>query len=184
MVAQIVVNILERMPGVTAVSVIDLHECSLPLWDEGFWEEDERWTALWSPISDRLRQADAFVTVTPEWAGMAPPGLKNFFVMCSPAEVGHKPNLIVAVSAGRGGAYPVSELRAYSFKNNKICHIPDHVIVRDLERHPDLLSDSFPDQSVMRRMRWSISVLLRYAHALRDVRADAAVFDDIYENGM
>ena len=40
----------------------------------------------------------------------------------------HKPGLIVTVSAGLGGSYPVTELRISSHKNTRLCYIPDHVL--------------------------------------------------------
>ncbi len=41
--------------------------------------------------------------------------------------------LIVAVSSGAGGAYPVAELRMSSYKNSRICYIPEQIIIRDVE---------------------------------------------------
>jgi hypothetical protein len=39
--------------------------------------------------------------------------------------------LIIAVSGGAGGgAYPVAELRMSSYKNSRICYLPEHLIVR------------------------------------------------------
>ena len=69
--------------------------------------------------------------MTPEWNGMATPAIKNFFLYFSSSVLFHKPALIVTVSAGHGGAYPVIELRSSGYKNTKLCYIPEHVIIRE-----------------------------------------------------
>jgi len=65
---------------------------------------------LWGPIAKQLKSSDALVVVAPEWSGMVPPGLKNFFLLCGADVLAHKPGLIVTVSAGLGGSYPVNSL--------------------------------------------------------------------------
>jgi hypothetical protein len=58
---------------------------------------------------------------------------KNFFLFASSAELGHKPALLVSVSAGISGAYPIARnSRSSSYKNNHICYIPEHLIVRQV----------------------------------------------------
>ena len=54
----------------------------LPLWDEGVWSGDAKWTAVWKPVATELKSSDGLVVVSPEWSGMVPPGLKNFFLLC------------------------------------------------------------------------------------------------------
>ena len=78
-----------------------------------------------SPISNKLASSDAFIVISPEWHGMAPAGLKNFFLMWGKGELAHKPALIITVSSGDGGSYPVAELRMSSYKNNRICFLPE-----------------------------------------------------------
>ncbi|WP_397379773.1 NADPH-dependent FMN reductase, partial [Pseudomonas sp.] len=88
-------------------SVIDLGLAPLPLWPA----ED---MGAWALYSKQLAAADALVIISPEWNGMACPAIKNFFIYASKAELAHKPGLLVGVSSGIGGAYPISELRASS----------------------------------------------------------------------
>ena len=85
---------------------------------------------MWDPVSAELKAADALVVVSPEWGGMATPGVKNFLLNCTADEIGHKPALIVTVSASRGGSYPVAELRMSGYKNNRVAWLPEHVIVQ------------------------------------------------------
>jgi NAD(P)H-dependent FMN reductase len=164
---------------------ISLSNNPLPLWDEGMWSGDPKWIAAWRPISERLKACDALVLISPEWAGMVPPGLKNFLLLCSPAEVGHKPALIVSVSSGIGGSYPVAELRVSSFKNNRLVYIPEHVIVRNVEEvlHGDVPAGE-RDQATRARLRYGISILREYARALKSVRASGAIDHKNFPFGM
>lgn len=65
---------------------------------------------------------------------MAPAGLKNFFLMWTGEVLAHKPALLVAVSSADGGSFPIAELRMSSYKNNRVCYIPDHLIIRNVEQ--------------------------------------------------
>ena len=100
---------LARIDPSLSIDTIDLADNPLPLWDESLWQGDSNLATQWKPFRDRMRTADGFVIISPEWAGMVPPGLKNLLLFAGPKEVGHKPALIVAVSASRGGSYPVNE---------------------------------------------------------------------------
>jgi NAD(P)H-dependent FMN reductase len=163
--------------GVDDTYVLSLSANPLPLWDEGVWSGDEKWQALWGPIAGELKSADALVVVAPEWSGMVPAGLKNFFLLCGADVLAHKPGLIVTVSAGAGGTYPVAELRMSSYKNTRLCYIPDHVIVRNVGQ---MLQGDQPgdeqDAQVRSRITYSLRVLCEYARALKLVR-DSGVID-------
>ncbi len=129
--------------GINDTYLLSLSGNPLPLWDEDVWSGDENWKSLWGPISKELKSSDGLVVVAPEWSGMVPPGLKNFFLLCGADVLAHKPGLIVTVSAGAGGSYPVTELRISSYKNTRLCYIPDHVIVRNVGQmlHGDQAAD-------------------------------------------
>ncbi len=160
-----------------ATYLLSLGDNPLPLWDEGVWNNDQKWQALWSPIEAELSASDGFVVVSPEWSGMVPAGLKNFFLLCGSDVLAHKPGLIVTVSASLGGAYPVAELRTSSYKNTRLCYIPDHVIVRNVGQmlHGDKPTDEH-DENLRSRIAYSVRMLLEYAKALRAVR-EAGVID-------
>ncbi len=81
-----------------------------------------------------LAQKGRPYTVSARMRSSVPAGLKNFFLMFSRFELGHKPAMIVAVSSGDGGAYPVAELRMSSYKNNRICYIPEQLNLRNVEK--------------------------------------------------
>src|ERR1700735_1991227 len=113
---------LPKIDAATTTDIIDLVGNPIPLWDDDFWKAGSERQKMFEPYAERLRKADGLVVGSPEWHGMVPAGLKNFFLYCSLKEIGHKPGLITTVSAGRGGAYPMQELRISSYKNSRICY--------------------------------------------------------------
>ncbi|TNF34161.1 MAG: NADPH-dependent oxidoreductase [Gammaproteobacteria bacterium] len=159
----------------------------LPLWDQAVWENDAEWNRILQPIKDELTSSDGFVFVVPEWHGQVPAGLKNFFLLFSRFELGHKPALIVTVSSADGGSYPVAELRMSSYKNNRICYIPDHIIIRNVEKvlndNPQD-NDSSADGYFRERIEWTLKLLKEYAVALGKVRASGIIHHDKFKNGM
>ena len=151
------------------------------------WEGDAKWTELLSPIREELASSDAFVVISPEWHGQVPAGLKNFFLLFGKNELGHKPALIVSVSSGDGGAYPVAELRMSSYKNNRLCYIPEQIIVRNVEK---VLNDNTEDNDnrsdsyYKERIPWALNILKEYANALEQVRNSGVTQSDTFGNGM
>ncbi len=160
----------------------------LPLWDEGIWEGDPDWKARLAPLSEELNSCDGFVVVSPEWHGMAPAGLKNFFlVFTGGGEVAHKPALIVTVSVADGGSYPVAELRMSSYKNNRICFLPEHLIIRyvDTVFNEDPAENKDSAQEYFEaRLTYCMRLLKEYALAFRGIRASGAASLESYTSGM
>ena len=159
----------------------------LPLWDQSLWENNPEWNDRLAPIKQQLTSSDGYVIISPEWHGQVPAGLKNFFLLFNRFELGHKPAMIVAVSSADGGAYPVAELRMSSYKNNRICYIPEHVIVRNVE---NVLNDKAEDNNqeadgyFRERINWSLGILKAYAEAMKPMRESAQVHHDKFSNGM
>lgn len=142
----------------------------LPLWPEEKWQSDSCLVDLWKPYSNRLKKCDGFIVISPEWAGMAPLHLKNFLLMCDGGELAHKPGLLVGVSSGLGGAYPIAELRMSGYKNSFLWWLPDHVILRHVE---SLFVDEPPtdlDNSLTQRLNYSLDFLVETAVAMTPVR--------------
>jgi NAD(P)H-dependent FMN reductase len=159
----------------------------LPLWDQSLWEDNPEWKERLAPIREQLTSSDGFVIVSPEWHGQVPAGLKNFFLLFNRFELGHKPAMIVAVSSADGGSYPVAELRMSSYKNNRICYIPEQVIVRNVEK---VLNDKAEDNNqeadsyFRERISWSLGILKAYAEAMKPMRDSVQVHHDKFGNGM
>lgn len=159
----------------------------LPFWDQGVWDDEPKWAQLLTPIKEQLASSDAFVVVSPEWHGQVPSGLKNFFLLFGKNELGHKPALIVTVSSGDGGAYPVAELRMSSYKNSRICYIPEHVIIRHAEKVLNDNSeenDSRSDPYIRERLQWALKILREYAVGLKSVRESGVTESNKFKNGM
>ena len=176
---------LARIDPSLTVDTIDLAGNPLPLWDESVWQGDSALAALWKPYRDRMRRADGFVIIAPEWAGMVPPGLKNLLLFAGPKEVGHKPAMIVAVSASRGGSYPVNELRTSGYKNSRLVYIPEHVLIHDVN---DMLLGATPasdrDAWIRRRIEFADRILLEYAQALAPIRSSGLTEHADFPYGM
>ena len=161
---------------------LDLGEIALPLWNDDVAAPGA--TAAWESISAKLKSSDAFIVVTPEWGGMVPPALTNLFLWCSDGELTHKAALIVAVSSGLGGAYPVAELRATSSKNTKICYIPEQVIIRQVTRVFVDMARSPQEMALLGRIRYSLNLLFEYGRALREIRDRCAIQIGEFRYGM
>lgn len=164
-------NLCER------ASVLDLGREPLPLWPgTGTPETWERHSAI-------LREAAALVLVVPEWNGMACPAIKNFFVYATHRELAHKPALLVGVCAGVGGSSPLLELRASSYKNCRICYLPEQLIVRQVESVFN--AEPAPaERSLRARADWSLEVLAEYANALKPLGARLSIEAGTFVNGM
>lgn len=167
--------------------ILDLGQNPIPLWDEAIWSGDKEWQALLAPIAKGLSESDAFVVIAPEYHGMAPAGLKNFFLCFGRNELAHKPALIVAVSSVDGGAYPVAELRMSSYKNSRICYLPEQVIIRNVESvlndQPEA-NNAETDAYFRDRVRWALKQLNAYSIALAGVRESGVTDMSDYGNGM
>ncbi|HEY6131418.1 MAG TPA: NAD(P)H-dependent oxidoreductase [Halioglobus sp.] len=166
----------------------DLAGNPLPLWDEGIWNGDEQWQKILAPLSAELKSCDAFVIVSPEWHGMAPAGLKNFLLMWTAGgEIAHKPALIVTVSIADGGSYPIAELRMSSYKNSRICYLPEHLIIR----YVDTVFNDDPAQNKQSaqeyfeaRLTYCLAMLREYGLAFRQIRASGKASVEQYTSGM
>ena len=150
---------------------IDVFDFNIPLWTSEkknnlkFWNED------FEKISSNLSSSDGFIFVVPEYGGMATPNAKNFFLVFNNGELFHKPGLIVSISSGNGGAYPISELRSSSYKNSHILWIPENIIIRNVKQflpgqHGELIPDWLDD-----RIKYSCNVLIKYAEYLKPIQS-------------
>ncbi|MDX9677597.1 NADPH-dependent FMN reductase [Pseudomonas zeae] len=156
---------LEALELCDSSELIDLASSPLPLWPE---EDTQK---AWSAQQSTLKKATALIVISPEWNGMACPALKNFFLYAGLSELGHKPALLVGVSAGLGGAYPITELRASRYKNSRILYLPEQLIIRNVESifNSECPSDE-NDMRIRARADWVLHVLCQYDDALRTIR--------------
>ena len=149
---------------------LDLAKSSLPLWSPDKRNGEGVWGETWKSISKNLNSSDGFILVVPEYGGMASPAAKNIFLLCGNGEFSHKPGLIVSVSSGNGGAYPISELRSSSYKNTHIMWIPENIIIRNVEEfNPGSHGKNIPDW-LDDRIDYVLNLLLAYASNMKPLR--------------
>lgn len=167
--------------------LFDMHELDLPMWTDAMWNKESEHSQNWQPIADDLLECNALVVVAAEWNGTVPPSLQNFIMHLSRETVGHKPCLLVAVSAGIGGTYPIAELKASINKNNRMLLIPDHVIVRGIGK---ILNDYELDESderdieAKKRLGESVRELIVYAKHMKNLREELSFDYQTFTNGM
>lgn len=165
--------------------LIDLGKVPLPLWEPQVWAREGTAAEQWQPVAERLANCDALILVAAEYAGSAPPALKNFFLFCDGGELAHKPALPVGVSTGMGGAYPVAELRTTSHKNTHLCYIPEQLIVRDAASfQPDDPDPADATTWLAERADFALRMLATYAAALKPVGGELRQLQRDYPYGM
>ena len=149
---------------------LDLAHEALPMWSPEKKEAKGIWGEVWNSISDNLSQSDGFLLVVPEYGGMATPAAKNIFLLCGNGELAHKPGLIVSVSSGNGGAYPIAELRSSSYKNTHIMWIPENIIIRNVEEfNPGSHGKNIPEW-LDNRIEYVLKLLLAYASNMKPLK--------------
>lgn len=164
---------------------LDLGIEPIPLWREDKWQAESSMIKKWSPYSNELRSCDGFIVISPEWGGMATPALKNLFLMCDGYELAHKPALIVSVSAGISGAYPISDLRMSSYKNTYISYLPSHIIVRNVNNvlnNEEAIDDR--DEKIREFIWYELSIFTHYLEAYQLIRQKAEFDFKTYPFGM
>jgi NAD(P)H-dependent FMN reductase len=169
------------------IEIISFSDKHYPLWDEGIWDGEKEWSDMLTPIAEKLSASDAFIFIVPEYHGMAPAALKNFLLMHNRHQIGHKPVLLVGVSSSDGGAYPLAELRMNSAKNNRLCYIPEQLVIRHVE---SVLNDKTSENNVdtdtyfKDRIHYALGILEQYAIALKGVRESGVTTTEAFNNGM
>ena len=70
------------------------------MWDEELWSNGPQWSMM-PALKSQLDACDGFIVIAPEWHGMVPAALKNFFLLwAATGELSHKPPLR-GLSGGR-----------------------------------------------------------------------------------
>ena len=163
-------NNLINMRSELDIFILDLANAALPLWSSEKKEGKGVWGETWNSISDNLNKSDGFILVVPEYGGMATPAAKNLFLLCGNGEFAHKPGLIVSISSGNGGAYPIAELRSSSYKNTHIMWIPENIIIRNVEEfNPSSHGGNIPNW-LDNRIDYVLNLFLAYASNMKPLR--------------
>ncbi len=177
-------KVSKYLQGVLAIKgsttdLFNLYDLKLPFFDPN--EKSEIWENL-KPI---LAKSDGFVLATPEWNGSASPMLMNFLQYRSREQFAHKPALLVSVSAGRGGANPIMQMRQYGYKNNHLLYIPEHLIVRNVESVMNAVEhENEADTFIKNRADYALDILLAYAKSQKTLRETTDFRFEEFGNGM
>ena len=166
-IAEIINSKLNFFDKLIKATVIDLASSKLPFWSPEKKKGLGVWDHTWNNISNTLNNSSGFILVVPEYGGMATPQAKNLFLLCDKGELAHKPGLIVSISSGTGGAYPISELRSSSYKNTHIMWIPENMIIRSVEQF--ILGKhgkDIPDW-IDNRLDYCLKILLAYSENMK-----------------
>ena len=159
---------------------LDISALDLPLAGVAITAPNEALVAL----QNEAVAAAALVIVCPEWGGMATPSIKNALLLLTGAQIAHKPIMLVSVSSGVGGAYPIAELRAFSSKNSHALYVPHHVIVRHVESLFVAQEKTENDIYIEARLSTALQELIIYADALAPHREQLKSLRQSYRNGM
>ena len=160
-------------------SVTDLQKEKLPFYDDG-----ETTVPQWENIANQLDISDGFVFVSPEWNGSMSAGLVNLLHFVD-KEMAHKPVMLVSVSSGRGGHYPLIQMRSVGYKNRHFVVSPEALLVQECENVLNNHEDSDgSDGYVKKRADYALKVLLEYSKNLKNVRSSGVINHTDYPNGI
>jgi hypothetical protein len=100
-------------------------------------------------------------------------------------EMAHKPVMLTGVSDGRGGHYPLMQMRIMNYKNNHFVISPESLLVQDVK---NILNDHEPaegaDGSVKKRADYALRILICYSEALQGVRNSGIVNFQDFKYGV
>jgi NAD(P)H-dependent FMN reductase len=164
----------------SSVELLDLHELALPM----FTTDQDNGESV-ATVLKALDKADGIVFVSPEWNGMMSHGLVNMQHYIG-QELANKPVMTVGVSAGRGGHYPLAQMRDMGYKNNHYVVTPESLLVQgvnDVFNDHDTGDDDV-DVYLKKRADYGLRILVEYAKALSLVRQSGVVDLENFANGM
>ena len=159
---------------------LDLEKEKVPFWSNEKKNKTNFWGDKWANISNHLSNSDGFIFIIPEYGGMASPSSKNFFLLCGNGELSHKPGLIVSISSGQGGSYPIMEIRSSSYKNTHIVWIPENIIIRNVVNFSSS-SKNIPEW-IDDRIDYTLGLLIKYAEYMKPIKGFVNRKD--FGNGM
>ena len=162
------------------IFTVDLINENCPFWSNK--KDSNFYKNKWNNISKNFQSSNGFILIVPEYGGMASPLSKNLFLMCDNNEFFHKPGLIVSISSGTGGSYPISELRSSSYKNSHILWIPENIIIRNVQQYnPGNHGIEIPTW-LDKRIDYCLNLLIEYSKYLDPIQKKINIED--FKNGM
>lgn len=74
-----------------------------------------------------------------------------------------------------------------SYKNNRVCYIPEHVVIRRVNsvlNEEAAQNDPEADRYFRSRISWALELLVNYAQALNQVREKGDTYREEFPFGM
>jgi hypothetical protein len=98
----------------------------------------------------------------------------------------HKPTMLVGVSSGRGGTYPIAQMKLAGQKNNHYVIIPENLIVSNVKNmfNDEKIDESSADYTLKNRADYALTILIQYAEALKNVRSSDVIDFEQFGNGV
>jgi NAD(P)H-dependent FMN reductase len=159
-------------------NILDLHEKRLPLYDDS---DENSQASVAGEIKNLLEKSSGFVFVSPEWDGMFSVGLHNMFHYVD-KEMADKPVLLVGVSSGRGGRYPLQQMRTMGYKNKRFVTISESIYFDHVKKN--LVNGELIDSKSRERTDYALKVLAEYAKALETVRKSGVIDYAKFRSGL
>ncbi len=169
-ISKILEQVISKIDSSIECFYLNMYDKKIPLWGGEKKNNLKFWNIEFVKISSNLASSDGFIIVVPEYGGMATPNAKNFFLLFNNGELFHKPGLIISISSGNGGAYPISELRSSSYKNSHILWIPENVIIRNVEQFVPGDHGNLIPYWLDKRIEYSCNLLIKYADYLKPIQ--------------
>ncbi len=165
-----------------SAEVVSFYEHKLSVYDDS---ETGAWQVVWQDLQPKFEAADGFIAVSPEWNGMAAPAWFNLIHYVR-KEMAHKPVMLVGVSSGRGGSYPLAQMKQAGQKNRQFVISPESLIVGDVKNMllTEVAETGSPDELIRRRADYALKILIEYAKALEQVRKSGIADFENFANGV
>ncbi len=164
-------------------ALIDLNTHRLPLYDV---TSEGEWKQTWTAIESELDGSGGFIFVSPEWDGMFSTALHNLFNYVASGSVknvmAHKPAMLVGVSSGMGGAYPIEQLRMVGPKNTHFVVSPENL--RFAHVGEALVDGEITIEALRKRADYALKILVAYSEAFSTVRTSGILNFEEFGSGV
>ena len=140
----------------------------------------------WEKLARQLGRADGYAWIIPEWNGGANPSIKNMLLYADSQLLAHKPVMLVGISAGRGGFYPIMDTRSAGHKDTRYVISPEAIVINDCHnvfQTPEL-DEQAPDYALKLRTVYALSILKLYTEALKSLRQSKVIDHQTYPFGV
>ncbi|MCY3804424.1 MAG: NAD(P)H-dependent oxidoreductase [Candidatus Saccharibacteria bacterium] len=161
------------------LDLVDLHEINLPI----FLNQTAN---QWPQLAKQLSTAEGYIWIIPEWNGGANPSIKNMLLYTDVTLLGHKPVLLIGISAGKGGFYPIMDTKSVGQKDPRYVIIPDCLVINRCQEVllTNNLDEQAEDYQLKLRINYILKILNLYIKNLNNLRQSKIIDYKTYPFGM